>query len=121
MRSKPFRSQHPLGLMAGLDADRLDLRPVLFKILAEHLLLLVVEIGEEQAEEIAGAVLEHRFMGCIEGRDHRLEQMHLRVLPARQRRRQSLQEAAMRRAQLRIEERQQRVDLGANLRVALEP
>jgi hypothetical protein len=46
--------------------------------------------------------------------------MHLRVLPPRQRDRQSFVHAAMGRAQLRIDEMAQRVDLGANLRVTIE-
>ena len=119
----PFKSLQqpdPLRLMPGLDADRLDPRPVFLEILAQHPLLLVVEVGEKQREEITGAVLEHRLMGRIERRDHGFEQMHVRILPARHRRRQSLQKAAMRRAQMRVQERQQRVDFGADLRVAVE-
>ena len=46
--------------------------------------------------------------------------MHLRILPPRQRHRQSFVNAAMRRAQLRIDEMAQRVDLGADLRVTIE-
>ena len=106
--------------MPGLDADRLDLRPVLLEIFAEHLPLLVVEVGQKQAEEIAGAVLEHRIMRRVERRDHRFEQMHLRILPPRHRRRQSFEKAAMRRAQLRLDEMTQRVDLGTDLRIAIE-
>ena len=59
-------------------------------------------------------------MRRVERRDHRFEQMHLRILPPRQRHRQSLVNAAMGRAQLRIDEMAQRVDLGADLRVAIE-
>ena len=59
-------------------------------------------------------------MRRVERRDHRFEQMHLRILPPRQRHRQSFVNAAMRRAQLRVDEMAQRVDLGADLRVAIE-
>ena len=89
---KSLQQPGPFRLVSGLDADRLDLRPVLLEIFAEHVLLLVVEIGEEQREEIAGAVLERPRRGSHRNRDHRLEQMHLRVLPPRHRRRQSFQE-----------------------------
>ena len=47
--------------------------------------------------------------------------MHLRILPPRQRHRQSFVNPAVRRAQLRLDEMAQRVDLGADLRVAIEP
>ena len=60
-------------------------------------------------------------MRRVERRDHRFEQMHLRILPPRHRHRQSFVNAAMRRAQLRVDEMAQRVDLGADLRVAIEP
>ena len=60
-------------------------------------------------------------MRRVERRDHRFEQMHLRILPPRQRHRQSFVNAAMRRAQLRLDEMAQRVDLGADLRIAIEP
>ena len=60
-------------------------------------------------------------MRRVERRDHRFEQMHVRILPPRQRHRQSFVNAAVRRAQLRVDEMAQRVDLGADLRVAIEP
>ena len=101
---KSLQQPRPFRLMPGLDADRLDLRPVVLEIFAEHLFLLVVEVGEKQREEIAGAVLEHRIMRRVERRDHRFEQMHLRILPPRHRRRQALEKAAVRRAQLRVQE-----------------
>ena len=107
--------------MSGLDADGLDLRPILLEILAKHLPLLVVEVGQKQAKKFAGPVLEHRVVRRVERRDHRFEQMHVRILPPRHRHRQSFVNAAVRRAQLRFEEMAQRVDLGANLRVAIEP
>ncbi len=106
--------------MSGLDADRLDPRPVLLEILAEQLLLLVIEVGEKQREEIAGAILEYVVMRRIERRDHRFEQMHVRILPPRHRRRQALEEAAVRRAQLGIQEITERVDLAADLRIAVQ-
>ena len=119
----PFESLQqpgPFGLMSRLDADRLDLRPVILEIFAEHVFLLVVEVGEKQGKEVAGTVLEHRLVGRIEGCDHRFEQMHLRILSSRHRRRRSFQEAAIRRAQLCIEIRQQPVDFGTDLRIAIE-
>src|SRR5262249_60388127 len=96
--------QRPFGRMPGLANYGLDLRPSLLEILAERLPLLVIEIGDEQAVEVAGALLEDEIMRSVEQRDHRLEQMHLRILPARQRRRESLREAAMRRAQPGVDE-----------------
>ena len=57
---KALQQPDPFRLMAGLDADRLDLRPVLLEIFAERPLLLVVEIGEEQREELAGAFWNDR-------------------------------------------------------------
>ncbi|MGY3650834.1 hypothetical protein ACVWW2_006125 [Bradyrhizobium sp. LM4.3] len=59
-------------------------------------------------------------MGRVEARDHRLEQMHVRILPARQRDRQAFVDAAVRRAQMAVEEGEQCVDLGANLRILVE-
>src|SRR6185437_11418296 len=53
---KSLQQPDPFGLVPGFDADRLYLRPVILEIFAEHLLLLVVEVGEEQREEIAGTV-----------------------------------------------------------------
>ena len=106
--------------MPGLDADRLDPRPVLFEVFAEQLLWLVVEVGEKQRKEIAGAVLEDVVMRRVERSDHRFEQMHVRVLPARHRGRQALEKTTVRRTQLRLQEMAERVDLGANLRIAIE-
>src|SRR5438045_4214244 len=42
----------PLRLMTGLNHNRIDPRPVLFKVFAEHLCLLIEQIGNEQAKEI---------------------------------------------------------------------
>src|SRR5205807_3925922 len=64
--------------------------------------LLVVEVGEKQGEELTGAVLEDRVMRRVERRDHRLEQMHLRILPPRHRRRPSLLETAIDRKSTRL-------------------
>ena len=107
-------------MVPRFDADRLDFRPVVLEIFAEHLFLLVVEVCQKQGEDIAGAILEHCVVGDIESGDHRLEQVHLRILPARHRRRPSFQKAAVERAQLSIQKRKQRVDFGPDLRIAIE-
>src|ERR1700737_1756657 len=52
----------PFRLVSGFDADRLNLRPVIFEIFSKHAFLLVVEVGEKQGENITGAVLEDRLM-----------------------------------------------------------
>ena len=106
--------------MSGFDTDRLDPRPVLFEIFAQQVLLLVVEVSQEQREKITGAVLKYRLMRGIERCDHRFEQMHVRILPSRHRGRQTFQEAAMRRAQLRVQEMTEHVDFGSDLRIPIE-
>jgi hypothetical protein len=55
----------PFRLVAGFDADRLDLRPVVFEIFAKKMFLLVVKACKEQREEPAGEMLERRVMGRI--------------------------------------------------------
>src|ERR1700744_384970 len=106
--------------MTGLDADRLDLGPVILEIFAEYLALGIVEVRQEQREELAGAMLEHGLVGRIEGGDHRLEQMHLRVLPARRRGRLPLEEATIWRAEFTVEEAEQMIDFGTHLRIVVE-
>ena len=55
----------PLGLMSGLDRHRQDLRPVLLEVFAEGLGLTVEQVGEKQAVELAGAILEFGFSGGV--------------------------------------------------------
>ena len=110
----------PLGLMSGLNADRLYPGPIILKIFSEQARLLIVKVCEKESEEFAGAMLENRIMGYIERRDHGLEQMHLWILPTRPRRRQPFKKAAVRGAELRVHERKQRVNFGANLRVTIK-
>ena len=45
---KALQQPGPFRLMSGLDADGLDLRQIFLEILAKHLPLLVVEVGQEQ-------------------------------------------------------------------------
>src|SRR6516162_6238576 len=99
--------------MPRLDNDRLDTRPVFLEILAKRLTPRVIQARGKQAEQIAGTVLIAEVMRGIERGDHRLEQMHLRVLPARQCRRNTLDIASMRRAQLAVEKGDQRIHLAA--------
>lgn len=111
----------PLGEVPGFDPCGEDVGPVVLVVLAKGCRAAVKQVGGEQAEELAGALLEHRLAGGVEQGDHRLEQVHLRVLPPWRLRRQLLDEAAMGRAQLAIEEQEAAVDLGADLRVAGQP
>ncbi len=106
----PFKAPeqpHPLRLMPWFNTDRFNFRPVLFKIFAEKLTLRIVPVRNEEAVQIAGAILKHGVARRVERCDHRLEHMHLRVLPARHRCRNSLDEAAMRRSQIAVEKREQ--------------
>ena len=84
---KAFEEPNPFRLMSRFNTGGFYPRPVFFKIFAENLTPGIVQICNEKPEQIAGAVLINRIAGRIERCDHRLEQMHVRILPARQRRR----------------------------------
>ena len=64
--------------MSGLTLTRSILDQSSSKYLAQHTFLLVVEVGEEQREDVTGAVLKDRLMGRIERRDQGFEQVHVR-------------------------------------------
>src|SRR6266705_2567885 len=101
--------------MPGFDANRFNFRPVFLEIFAENPALRIVQAGNEEAVQVAGAILKRSIARRVEGCNHRLEQMHLRILPTRDCGGNSLDEAAMRGSQLAIDKREQGFDLVPNL------
>src|SRR6266851_3096432 len=117
---KAIEQPNPLCLMPRFNDHRLNFRPILLKIFAENLTLRIVEIRNEQAVQLAGAVLKHGITRRVECSDRCFEHMHVRILSARHGCGNPFKEATMRRSQVAVEKPEQGVNLVPNLSITAQ-